>query len=286
MTKEEMLMQAIGMLPEEMAVQKETEELKKDARNLEKKEILYKSRYILATVAASLVLIITAASVNKNYGIKDKVNDAGINSSIPDKNAAYSNENKETRKENSINCFVIADTAGKKNIELCQEDNTKDIDSLPYKNLKKALQGRTVKLQAVEDTQSNSSSKKKAETEYIVFSFDQDCYLALSGFNKAGITYILDKESCQKNYIKGKEEFCKAGNYVYFDISGAKVKGSYKENIKNWDKKSIEVIAYADIYQKKDGNMEKTGVFYIGAKQKKKNNKERKIYYGRFEKES
>ena len=44
MTKEEMLMQAIGMLPEEMAVQKETDELKKDARNLERKVMLYKSR--------------------------------------------------------------------------------------------------------------------------------------------------------------------------------------------------------------------------------------------------
>lgn len=254
MTKEEMLMQAIGMLPEEMAVQEVTEELKKEAGKLERKEFFYKSRFILAAVAACIVLVITVASINKNpnTNITSKVNDTSINSG----SKVYSDENKAGSNKDSINCFVMADT-----------------------NFKKALQGRTVKLQVVKDMQSDSSSQKKAEQECIVFSFDKDCYINIPG-------YILDRESGKKYYIKGKEELCKAGNNIYFDVSGEKVKDAYKENIKSWDKKGIKIIAYTDIYQKKDGNMEKTGVFYIGVKQKKKNNKERKIYYGRFENEN
>lgn len=280
MTKEEMLMQAIGMLPEEMAVQKETDELKKDARNLERKVMLYKSRYILAA-AACLLLIITAASINKNHNrnMEDKVKDASINSSSPDKN-------KEDGKKNSINCFVITDTADKAdkgNTEVCQDGDNEYNNSFQPTDLKKVLQGRTVKLQTVQDIQSSSSSKKKATAEYIVYSFDKDCYITISGHSETGMAYIMDKESGRKHYIKGEKEFCKTGNHIYFDISVAKMGSSCKEDIKGWNKKGIKVTAYTDIYQEKDGNMEKTGVFYIGVKQ---NNKERKIYYGKFENEN
>ena len=61
MKKEEILLQAIGMLPDEMAVQDVTEELLKGAASIEKKanahRLLHKCSYVLAAAACFAVII-------------------------------------------------------------------------------------------------------------------------------------------------------------------------------------------------------------------------------------
>lgn len=311
MTKEETIMQAIGLLPEEMVIQKETEELKKGAALIEKKEkkiiLLQKCRQVLAC-AACLALVIMSVYVykgsnktiqdmpvnntkeiqnnNKNskYPGTDGHTDIGGKGTANSKTGCQDTESKEKNKSQDISFYVMAKsyTDTDNSIDSFSE-NSQDKDTTNNINLKKTRPLTLVKLQTVKEQKvqerEKSTAKKTTTPEYIVFSLDKDFYFTVSNYKKGGKTYIENQKDGKKRFIKGKKELCRAGDKVYFDIS---VAGSVKKytGIQTWDKKDIEITAFAKIYMPKDKSQEIAGIFYIGSKCK--NNKEGKKYYGIF----
>lgn len=303
MTKEETIINAIGLLPEEMVIQEETEELKKCAARLEKEEkkliILQRSRSVLACVAC-LALIITIVSVisyiRKSPDNIRQDNIAGIPEiskssqyTGTNNNKSTENKGKEINKTKDTKLFIMENSYKDTNNNTAsfQEDNpvTDTIDNI---NLKEVLPSTLVKLQTFKEQetkeqetkeQTKSTAKKTTKPEYIVFSLNRDFYFTVSNYKKGSKTYITGKEDGKKRFLKGKRELCKAGDKVYFDISAAGTKKSCT-GIPAWDKEDIEITAFAEIYMQKGKNQEMAGIFYIGKKYK--NNKEGKIYYGIF----
>ncbi len=298
MTKEETIIKAIGLLPEEMIVQKETEELKKGAARFEKEEkqliAMQKCRHAL-TCAACLAFVIIIVYIYKNQDntkpdmpVKNITETPGNskNSQYAGTGNSKSTENKKKDKSKIQDAkFFVMERSNKSTenkLDSFSEDNS-DTDVTGNINLKETLPLALVKLQTIKEQevkeQTKSTAKKTVNPEYIVFSLDRDFYFTVPGYKKGGKTYITDKESRKKRFIKGKKELCKAGDKVYFDISVADSRKSCT-GIPAWDKKNIQIITSIEIYVKKGKNYKKTGIFYIGSKSK--NNKEEERYYGIF----
>ncbi|MCI9078573.1 MAG: hypothetical protein HFH68_06555 [Lachnospiraceae bacterium] len=283
MKKEEILLQAIGMLPDEMAAEDVTEELMAEAANIEKgekrKKYLHKCSYALA--AACFLVIITSLylSGGNNIHQRDIISSSNINVITGKSDSNSVNSAVNSGKDDNIKLFVYG------NIEQ-QKSYAKDKS---YNNIarKEILYGKTVKLETVnlihDNNKTKSSSKRAKEVKYIVFGMDRDFYFTIS--TKAGKTYIFNEKNGEKHFVNGEKTLCKAGNKVYFDISSAKTDKSSSGNIKNWDKTGKEVIAYTDIYLKNGKTLETAGRFYIGKKEKNKTvkDKEGDVYYGLFE---
>lgn len=282
MKKEEILLQAIGMLPDEMAVQDVTEELLEGAASIEKKanarRFLHKCSYVLAA-AACFAVIITSLFFTGRQDIHqpDDINNDGTGILTGESKNDSVNSTGNSEKDNNIKLFVYSDGGSTEQ----QKSNSED-KSYNDTVRKEVLYGKTVKLPALKLAQYSSASKKTKETEYIVFSMDRDFYFTVPG--NAGRTYIFNEKSGKKHFVNGEEALCKAGNKVYFDISGGET-GKETANIENWDKEGRKVIAYTDIYLKDKKDIKPAGRFYIGKKEKNKSvkDKEGDVYYGFFE---
>lgn len=282
MKKEEILLHAIGMLPDEMAVQDVTEELMAGAVYIEKEEkrrsFLHKCGYALAA-AACFAVIATSINILGEYGTRqpDAISDSKISIMTSERDNSNAGITKSSEKNSNIRLFVYGNTGSTEQQKSSAEDKSCNDNSK-----KEVLYGKTVKLETVKEMQDSIASKKAAEPEYIVFGMDRDFYFTVS--KNTGKTYILNGKSRKKRLVSGKEVLCKAGNKVYFDISGIKPDKGGTGNIDTWDKDNIEVIAFADIYVKDDQDMETAGSFYIGRKTQNKaeKGKEGDVYYGFF----
>lgn len=280
MKKEEILLHAIGMLPDEMAVQDVTEELLVGAAGIEREErrrgFLHKCSYVLAA-AACFAFIITSLFLLGKHNIQqpDIVNDGSVNILTGKSNSINSAGSSE--KNDNISLFVYKDGGITE-----QQKSYTDDKSYNDTNRKEVLYGSTVKLPAVKLVQDSSTSKKTKETKYIILGMDRDFYFTVSG--KAGKTYILNKKSGKKHFINGGKVLCKAGNKVYFDITGREA-GKETVNTGNWNTEGIEVTAYIDLYLKDREDIKPAGRFYIGKKEKNKpvKDKEGDVYYGFLE---
>lgn len=303
MTKEETIIKAIGLLPEEMIVQKETEELKKGAARLEKEEkqliAMQKCRHAL-TCAACLALVIIIVYMYKNQdntkpdmpvkNITETPGKSTENQYAGTSNSkSIKNKKKDKSKIQDAKFFVMerSNKSTENKLDSFSEDNS-DTDVTGNINLKETLPLVLVKLQTIKEQevkeqevkeQTKSTTKKTVNPEYIVFSLDRDFYFTVPDYKKGGKTYITDKENRKKRFVTGKKELCKAEDKVYFDISVADSRKSCT-GIPAWDKKNIQIITSIEIYVKKGKNYKKTGIFYIGSKSK--NNKEEERYYGIF----
>ncbi len=258
MKKEEILLQAIGMLPEEMAVEDVTEEILEGAANIEKDEkrrkFLHKCSYALAT-AACFAIIITGLYLFRGRSIRqpDTVIDENVNIITGKSSSEYTN----------IKFFLYGNKSNR------EQQKTGTEDSI-YNGIvsKEVLYGKTVKLETA---------------RYIIFGMDRDFYFTIP--QKPGKTYILNEKSGKKHFVKEEKVLCKAGNKVYFDISGTKVDKGSICNIEAWDKEGIELAAFTDIYLKNGKDIKKAARFYIGEKEKNKTGKAKKgdVYYGFLE---
>ncbi len=282
MKKEEILLQAIGMLPDEMAVQDVTEELLEGAASIEKKanarRLLHKCSYVLAA-AACFAVIITSLFFTGRQDIHqpDDINNGGTGILTGESKNDSVNSTGNSEEDNNIKIFVYKNGGSTE-----QEKSNSEDKSYNNTGRKEVLYGKTVKLPALKLAQDSSASKKTKETEYIVFGMDRDFYFTVPG--NAGRTYIFNEKSGKKHFVNGEEALCKAGDKVYFDISGGET-GKETANIENWDKEGRKVIAYTDIYLKDKKDIKPAGRFYIGKKEKNKSvkDKEGDVYYGFFE---
>ncbi|MDE6615482.1 MAG: hypothetical protein K2K35_02870 [Lachnospiraceae bacterium] len=273
MKKEEILLQAIGMLPDEMIMEGVTEELLEGAANIEKEEkkrkFVHKCSYVLAT-AACFTVIVTGLFLSKRHSIQqpDTINDENINIITVESNS------------NNIKLYIYKDIYEDAESIGQQKSNEQD-KSDTGTGKKEILYGKTVKLEAVKLFQNSSASKKIKEREYIILGMDRDFYFTIPG--KPGKTYILNGKNGKKHFVNGKEALCKAGNKVYFDISGGEAGKDIKGSIDIWDKKGVEVTAYIDLYLKNGKAPEPAGRFYIGKKNKAIKDKKGDVYYGFLE---
>lgn len=282
MKKEEILLHAIGMLPDEMAVQDVTEELLVGAAGIEREErrrgFLHKCSYALAA-AACFAFIITSLFLLGKHNIQrpDIINDGNVNILTGESKSDSVNSAGSSEKNDNIKLFVYKDGGSTE-----QQKSYTDDKSYNDTNRKEVLYGNTVKLPAVKMVQDISASKKAEETEYIILGMDRDFYFTVSG--NTGKTYILNEKNRQKHFVNGKEALCKAGNKVYFDITGGEA-GKETASIGNWDKEGMEVTAYIDLYLKNRKGIKPAGRFYIGKKEKNKpvKDKEGDVYYGFLE---
>lgn len=267
MKKEEILLQAIGMLPDEIIMESVTEELLEGAANIEKEEkrrkFLHKCSYVLAAAACFAVIVTGLLQLKRNSVQQQNV----INGK---------NKNSVTveSKSNNIKLYIYKDTESAGQQKSSEQDKSDT-------GKKEILYGKPVKLETVKLFQNSSASRKTKEREYIIFGMDSDFYFTITG--KPGKTYILNRKTGKKHFVNGKETLCKAGNKVYFDISGVEAGKYIKENIEIWDKKGVEVTAYIDLYLKNSKKPEPAGRFYIGKKNKEIKDKKGDVYYGFLE---
>lgn len=281
MKKEEVLLHAIGMLPDEMVVQDVTEELLEGAAGIEKEadthKVLRRCSPALAA-AACFAVIITSVLLLGKHGIwqPDTANDSNINILKEENGSSSVNSIWSSEKHDNIKFFVYKDEDGTEQQKSYTNDNSGDTGR------KEVVYGKTVKLPSVKQVQDSSTSKKAKETEYIILGMDRDFYFTVYG--GAGKTYILNGKSRKKHFIDGDRELCKAGNKVYFDLSAGEAAGS-TASIEKWDKEGKEVTAYIDLYLKNGKNLKPAGRFYIGKEEKNKQvkGKEGEIYYGFLE---
>lgn len=287
MKKEEVLLHAVGMLPDEMAVQDVTEELLAGAANIEREEkrhnLIHKCSYALAA-AACFAVIITGLNISGRYNIRqpDTINDSKVNIITSENNSGDAGIIKSSEKNDYIRLFVYGDISSKEQQKSTSEDKSHDGSSIKYGSIKEILYGKTVKLETVKEMQANAVGKKTKGAEYIVFGMERDFYFTVS--NNTGRTYILNPKSGKKRFVKGDEVLCKAGNKVYFDISGIKTDKDSFSNTDAWDKDSMEIIAFTEIYIKDNQDIKQAGSFYIGRKTGNKSEKGKKgdMYYGFF----
>lgn len=282
MKKEEILLHAIGMLPDEMVVQDVTEELLAGAANIKREEkrynFIHRCSYALAA-AACFAVIITALNILGRYNIRqpDAISDSKVNIITSENSSGHSGIVKSSENNNNnIKLLVYKNTGSTEQQKSSSEDKS-NTDSII-----EVLYGRTVKLETVKEMPVNAAGKKTKTAEYIVFGMERDFYFTVS--NNTGRTYILNTQNGKKRFVNGKEVLCKAGNRVYFDISGMKADKDSFSNIDTWDKDGMKVIAFADIYIKDKQDMEQAGSFYIGRKtgNKSEEGKEGDMYYGFF----
>lgn len=267
MKKEEILLQAIGMLPDEIIMESVTEELLEGAVNIEKEEkkrkFLHKCSYVLAAAACFAVIVTGLLQLKRN--------------SVQQKNI-INGENKNSvaveSKSNNIKLYIYKDTESAGQQKSSEQDKSDT-------GKREILYGKPVKLETVKLFQNSSASRKTKEREYIIFSMDSDFYFTITG--KPGKTYILNRKTGKKHFVNGKETLCKAGNKVYFDISGVEAGKDIKGNIEIWDKKGVEVTTYIDLYLKNSKKPEPAGRFYIGKKNKEIKDKKGDVYYGFLE---
>lgn len=322
--KEELLLKAIGNLPEEMVSEEDMEDIIEGAGRLQKRKwktgILYKCVYPAAAVACIAVFIsvvIFHKSNNRAYnpgehissGSKHNITADNSSNSGSEKPGGSNTGNKTAYDNNpddgAVNLFAMTYTSADKELanesagkDILEEDTSESYDSEQEnkrktgdKNpvthstcrLKKVPYGSTVQLQAVQDKQGGQVKK------YIVFTFDTDFYINISG--EAGKSYIYDNGENKKHYIKGGGQLCAAKSRVYFDISGSgNVTSGY--SVPDWDKKGIAVTAAITASIEENGSRKVTGTFYIGKKKTKNKSsnksscdKEGVVYYGMFRNE-
>ncbi len=233
-------------------------------KKMKKGVSFYTCSYALAT-AACFAIIITGLYLFRGRGIRqpDTVSDKNANIIKGKSDSRYVESEAVNKDYSNIKFFVYEDTGSMEH----QKSGTSDKE-YSETGRKEILLGKTVKLKTA---------------GYIVFGMDRDFYITIP--QKAGKTYILNGKSGKKHFIKGEEVLCKAGNKVYFDISGIKLDKAGICGIEAWDKGGIEVTAFADIYLKNSKDLEKAARLYIGEKEKKKTVKNKKgdVYYGFIE---
>ncbi len=273
MKKEEILLQAIGMLPDEIIMESVTEELLEGAANIEKEEkkrkFLHKCSYVLAAAACFAAIVTGLLQLKMNSIQQQNIIDGENKNSVVVES-----------KSNNIKLYIYkgiykdTESAG-------QQKSSEQDKSDTGTGKKEILYGKPVKLETVKLFQNSSASRKTKEREYIIFGMDSDFYFTITG--KPGKTYILSRKTGKKHFVNGKETLCKAGNKVYFDISGVEAGKDIKGNIEIWDKKGVEVTTYIDLYLKNGKEPVPAGRFYIGKKNKEIKDKKGDVYYGFLE---
>lgn len=263
--KEDMLLHAIGELPEDMVTEEDIEEIKAGARQIEKEERKRKLIYISRFMATAACIAVLTISFNAFYKPNNNSNN----------NTKCSEDKGANAEKGSVSVFVMdakektaenfkdsVFSSKKKTIDNSHNNDVVNINRL-Y-NMKKIPYDSTINLQLEEQT-------------YIVFSIDTNFHLTVS--NKKNETYIIKKNG-KKHYIKESKTLCKAETQVHLDISNSK--SVLDVVIPKWKEQGISVIAYAET------NQESGDTFYIGKADGKitKNNKKGEAYYGIFLKEN
>lgn len=283
----ELILKAIGRLPDEMVAWEDMEELRLGAEKLEKQKkntrILHGCTYAAVAVVCATVIVFSS-NLLKHTGKPD----VNLNCYVPDE---------AQDKDRGINLFAAVFKAGDLNetedkdieengnssgsVEKSFDDSNGSIDSSNINDqLKEFTEGSTFKLQVIQDGKERPGSSGD-EKAYIVFMADKDIYFTPS--YKSGKTYILNKKDGSKNYIKSScKTYCNAGSQVYFDISGAENKiDNIKEiDIPEWRDYGIDILAFVEIYlsEEEESSGKETGIFYIG----RKNTGNGDLYYGMF----
>lgn len=274
--KEEILLYAIGKLPEDMITEEDIDSIKAGALQIEKEERKkHLIHYIAATAACVAALIISASVYNRQEQKKVQEGNIKLNRIYSSTNNSNDSEKKNTSTKKStstVSVFTInikekiaedSVYSSQKNVDY-KNYNTDIINSDELYNMEKIPYNKTVDLQLSEQT-------------YIVFSIDTDFHLSVS--NKKNKAYII-KANGKKRYIKESKTLCKAGSTVYLNINGSRTISDVA--IPEWEEKGISVIACAKTNQSEDG------IFYVGkaTASSEKNNKKGDIYYGIFIKEN
>lgn len=280
MIKEEMLLYAIGELPEDMAAEEDMAAVRAGARQIEKEERRKKLTGIswcMGAAACIAVLAIFAGvipqtgSIGKDSSIQPGGVHSSIDSSSDDKYAAYVEEREEKNEGD-----------GKSPVSIFVKETEENPDfSCENKAMGSSSDNETVNMDRTYDINSISCSKTvelhPEEQGYIIFSLDADFRLTVSA--EKSKTYTTG-ENMKKRYIKNGRASCRAGSRVYLDVNGAAT--ALDVNIPEWEEQEICVIAYAETSQTGGG------IFYIGKTDGSsgKNNKRGEAYYGIFIRES
>lgn len=288
--KGEIILKAIGGLPDEMVAWEDMEELKAGAERLEKQRgkaiILHGCTYAAIAALCAMVLVVSSdllkqhnvPDVNSSYYVPDETQNTDSNINLFA--AVFKKEDVNNTEDKNITEKSSSSGNAEKSYDNSNDSTDSNTGNINIRNqLKEFTEGSSFKLQVIQDRKENpgSISDKKA---YIVFVADTDIYFNLS--YKGGRTYIL-KEDGSKNYIKRNNKiYCNAGSQVYFDISGVEDK---MYNVKDamlpeWKSDGIDILAFVEIYlpEEEKSSEKEAGIFYIG----RKNTNNEDLYYGMF----
>ena len=295
-TKGEIILKAIGGLPDEMVAWEDMEELKAGAERLEKQRgkarIFHGCTYAAIAALCAMVLVVSSnllkhnnvPDVNSSYYVPDETQntDHNINlfAAVFKEEDVNNTENKNITEDKDITEKDSSSGNAKKSYDNSNDSTDSNTGNINIRDqLKGFTEGSSFTLQVIQDGKENPGSSNDKKT-YIVFVADTDIYFNLS--YKGGRTYIL-KEDGSKNYIKRNNKiYCNAGSQVYFDISGVEDR---MYNVKNtmlpeWKSDGIDTLAFVEIYlpEEEKSSGKEAGIFYIGRKNTNKGN----LYYGMF----
>lgn len=292
--KGELILKAIGELPDEMVVWENMEELMAGAEKLNKQKrkavILHRCIYAAVAAVCAAVLVFSSGllkkpvkpDVNPSFYVPDEQQDT--KTSINLFAAAFKTEALNETEDKDINKEEKSSGNAKKSSEdISGSDDSTDISIGNIKangQLKEFTEGATHKLPVIQDENDSPGNSGNGKM-YIVFMPGTDIYFVPS-YNNGG-TYILGEEEDVKIYIKEDDKaYCNAGNQVYFDISGAEDKlDNVKDiDIPEWNSDGIGILAYVKVYlpEEHGSSVNEAGIFYIG----KKDTSKGVVYYGMF----
>lgn len=292
--KGELILKAIGRLPDEMVAWEDMEELIAGAEKLNKQErksvILHRFTYAAVAAICAAILVFSSnllkqpvkPDVNSSFYVPDVQQDTDIDINLFA--AAFKAEALNETEDKNVN-KEESDSGNKKKSydNSIDSDYSTDIGTSNINisgQLKEFKEGNTHKLPVIQGEKESPGVIGNGKM-YIVLMPGTDIYFVPSYDN--GGTYILSEEDGVKDYIKGNNKiYCNAGNKVYFDISGAEDnQDSIKDiDIPEWSSYGIDILALVKVYlPEKDGSSgNEAGIFYIGKKDASKG----VLYYGMF----
>ena len=188
--KGEIILKAIGGLPDEMVAWEDMEELKAGAERLEKQRgkaiILHGCTYAAIAALCAMVLVVSSdllkqhnvPDVNSSYYVPDETQNTDSNINLFA--AVFKEEDVNNTEDKNITEKSSSSGNAEKSYDNSNDSTDSNTGNINIRNqLKEFTEGSSFKLQVIQDRKENpgSISDKKA---YIVFVADTDIYFNLS----------------------------------------------------------------------------------------------------------
>ena len=290
MIEEEMLLHAIGELPEDLVTEENMDAIRAGADQIEREERKRRTAGFRKCVGAAACAAILVISIGVYYNMSGRGTDSGSTSGNADNSSqadlmpsgtesgklSKDSDNRDSNAKSPVYVFA----ADSKENAACTVDNdaADNEDSAPSVENKAYDSSRESDLNEMYTMKRRIPSSRTVEIEpgeqgYIVFSLDVDFQLAVAAGKSK--TYIVG-ENKKKHYMKEEKTSCRAGSRVYLDISQSK--SALDVDVPEWDGQGKQVIAYAET------ELTGGGTFYIcrSSDGSEKNNQKGVKYYGIF----